>query len=194
MQYMSFVYTGIGSRETPQEYLDMFERMGVWLGLRGGILRSGGANGADSAFERGADKVKAIHPDLGEKEIYLPWKGFNNNTSLLYNIDHNAMVIAQNIHPNWNKLSDAAKKLMARNTYQIIGLNNTLTDFVVCYTKNGKYIGGTSQAMKLADMYEIPIFNAGNYKNSKEAAKTFNIFYNEIIQEKNKLVDEKEIM
>ena len=173
---MSFIYTGIGSRETPQEFLDMFERMGVWLGKRGGILRSGGANGADSAFERGADNVQ------GKKEIYLPWKGFNGNTSLLYTIDHNAMVIAQNIHPNWNRLSDAAKKLMTRNTYQIIGYDNTLTDFVVCYTKDGKYIGGTSQAMKLADMYNIPIFNAGIYENSKDAAYAFNGFFKTVME------------
>lgn len=181
---MSFIYTGIGSRETPQEYLDMFERMGIWLGLRGGILRSGGANGADSAFERGVDRLKEVHPELSKKEIYLPWKGFNNNNSPLYTIDHNAIVIAQNIHPNWDKLSSSVKKLMARNTYQIIGLDNTLSDFVVCYTPNGDKIGGTSQAIRLAEQYDIPIFNAGKYENSKDAAHAFNDFYNNIIQQK----------
>jgi len=38
---------------------------------KGFVLRSGGAKGADEAFENGA----------GEKEIYLPWRGFRDNPS-----------------------------------------------------------------------------------------------------------------
>ena len=46
-------YAGIGSRNTPKEVLDVFESIGKYLALQGFVLRSGGADGADRAFERG---------------------------------------------------------------------------------------------------------------------------------------------
>ena len=75
---MPIYYAGIGSRSTHQEVLKAFEYRGEELAMRGYMLRSGGANGVDSAFEKGCVKVN------GEKEIYLPWKEFNNNNSPLY--------------------------------------------------------------------------------------------------------------
>ena len=60
------IYTGIGSRKTPIEIINKMIKLGQILGKHGYILRSGGANGADKAFEQGCDNV------LGKKEIYLP--------------------------------------------------------------------------------------------------------------------------
>lgn len=57
-------YAGIGSRKTPKNVLDFMFEIGKELALLGYVLRSGGAEGADSAFEKGADSVK------GMKEIY----------------------------------------------------------------------------------------------------------------------------
>lgn len=51
-------YTGIGSRETPEEVLSLFTIVGEFLAKKGYILRSGGAKGADKAFEVGCDKAK----------------------------------------------------------------------------------------------------------------------------------------
>ena len=71
---MKKVYAGIGSRETPGGTL---KRMGVISGALhtlGFKLRSGAADGADSAFEKFAGN---------NKEIYLPWKGFNKHPSEL---------------------------------------------------------------------------------------------------------------
>ena len=66
-------YTGIGSRKTPKTILKLFTEVAIYLSKQGYILRSGGAKGADQAFERGAAK----------KEIYLPWRNFENNKSNL---------------------------------------------------------------------------------------------------------------
>ena len=46
-------YTGIGSRETPTAILDLMIAIGGVLAQRGFTLRSGGADGADDAFEQG---------------------------------------------------------------------------------------------------------------------------------------------
>ena len=153
-------YTGIGSRETPSEALHIFENIGQYLAKNNFILRSGHAEGADQAFERGCDKVK------GKKEIYLPWKNFEGSNSNLIVQSGEAFKIAEQFHTHWNNLKDGAKKLQARNSHQVLGKDlNTPSKFIICWTKNGKDVGGTAQAIRIARHYEIPIFNAGSYKD-----------------------------
>ena len=150
-------YAGIGSRKTPQDILDKFYRIGAYLAKKGYTLRSGGAEGADSYFAYGAGS------ENGAKEIYLPWKGFNNNNSELYNIPIGARLIAKSIHPAWNNLTTGAINLHSRNICQILGKDlNTPVAFVVCYTENGEEKGGTATALKLAREQGIPVFNYGS--------------------------------
>ena len=153
-------YAGIGSRETPPGIEPMIEEVAKILTKFKYILRSGGADGSDLMFEKYCDE---------EKEIYLPWKGFNKNESDLYldNMDQDIVnksyEIARNYHPSWKNLSDPAKKLMARNTFQILGKDlETPVSFVVCWTLGGKISGGTGQAMRIAKSLSIPIFNLYN--------------------------------
>lgn len=156
-------YAGIGSRETPKEILDLFYNIGHALSVFDFTLRSGGAKGADISFELGCDLVKGV------KEIYLPWKGFENSKSNLYNITKEAMDIAKKYHPYWDRLSDGAKKLQARNSYQVLGYDlKTPSKFILCWTKNGKGSGGTGQAIRIAKDYNIPVFDFGASGNIKE--------------------------
>lgn len=161
-------YSGIGSRETPPEILDLMEKIGEFLAKKGMVLRSGGANGADSAFEIGCDRAQ------GQKEIYLPWKGFNKNKSDLH-LDKNPMkdlkdkayTIAERYHPAWESCNQGAKRMMARNGFQVLGIDlNTPVDFVVCWTpyiwKPGIKAGGTAQALRIAYDLGIKIFNLKN--------------------------------
>ena len=153
-------YTGIGSRNTPEEILKVFESIGQYLTTKDFVLRSGAADGADSAFEQGCNHVN------GKKEIYLPWKGFNCSTSDLVVTNPEAFEIAKHYHPYWENLKDGAKKLQARNSHQVLGLDlHTPSDFIICYTPNGQGSGGTGQALRIAKDYHIPIFDAGQYDN-----------------------------
>lgn len=153
-------YAGIGSRETPNEILTMFEKIGYYLGQNNFILRSGHAEGADQAFERGCDKVN------GKKEIYIPWRNFEGSDSKLIVEYGEAFKIAEKFHPYWHNLKDGAKKLQARNSHQVLGKDlNSPSSFIVCWTKNGKGSGGTGQAIRIAKAYEIPIFDVGGYKD-----------------------------
>ena len=61
---MKRFYAGIGSRETPIEYLQLFTRVATYLEGNNFMLRSGGAKGADQAFEAGVTD--------NNYEIYLP--------------------------------------------------------------------------------------------------------------------------
>lgn len=153
-------YAGIGARKTPKEIQDLFANVGKYLANERFVLRSGGAKGADQAFEKGCDLAK------GKKEIYLPWRGFEGSNSPLIVKDKKAFEIAEKFHPYWHNLSEGAKKLQARNSHQILGLDlNTPSKFVICWTEGGKGLGGTGQALRVAKHYKIPIFDAGKYGN-----------------------------
>ena len=154
------IYAGIGSRETPKDVLFLFVELANIFAKRGYILRSGAADGADKAFERGCDLSSGL------KEIYLPWKGFNNNKSNLILSDNRASLIAEIYHPYWNNLSCGGQKLQARNSHQVLGKDlETPCEMIVCYTPSK---GGTTQALRIAKDYGIKIFNAYEYKDIQE--------------------------
>lgn len=168
-------YAGIGSRDIPKYIEDFFIIMGEWLAKKGYCLRSGHADGSDKAFETGCDKIN------GKKEIYLPWKGFNGSNSNLYldNMDYKdkAEEIAKTYHPYWFNLKQGAKKLQTRNSFQVLGQDlSTPSEFIICYTKNGKAQGGTGQAIRIAKDKFIPIFDCGKYDNIQAVKKNLKQF------------------
>lgn len=167
-------YAGIGSRETPHEFVLLFERIGEFLANHGYTLRSGGAQGADKAFERGCDKA------YGSKEIYLPWRGFEGSMSNLVVSDKKAFEIAEEFHPAWDRLGQGGQKLQARNCHQVLGLDlKTPSDFAICWTKGGSGKGGTGQAIRIARHYSVPILDAGRY-SAEQFKEVFNMFWETI--------------
>lgn len=147
-------YTGIGSRKTPSNISIIMYRYAQETTL---ILRSGGADGADTAFESGARKTNK------PMEIYLPWQGFNGRSSIFNTPTPAAMELAAEIHPNWNACSRGARNLHARSCHQILGMDlKTPSKFVICWTPEGKAIGGTRTAIILAQMFNIPVINLFN--------------------------------
>lgn len=144
-------YAGIGSRETPEEvchYMSEFAKHADSLGY---TVRSGGAAGADEAFEV-----------VDAKEIYLPYKGFNKKEGILpgdFDIAK-AEEIASRYHPAWPYLKPYQKAFHTRNSCQMFGRNLVAPSiFVICWTKNGKVDGGTGQALRIAIDNNIPIYN-----------------------------------
>lgn len=148
-------YAGIGSRKTPPDVMISMTQAAANLEIMGLKLRSGSADGADIAFEIGVRRS-------GMKDIYLPWKGFNNSKSSLYHISPEALAMAEEYHPGWHNLSQGVQKLMARNCYQVLG--EELDDpslFILCWTPNGSGSGGTGQAIRIARDFDIPVFDMG---------------------------------
>lgn len=146
-------YAGIGSRETPLDVMALMTKIARWLDRRDYVLRSGGADGADTAFAEGST----------HKKIFLPWGGFNGlqgSPTILRDVQERAAIIAANFHPAWDCCSPAARKLHTRNVYQVLGADlKTPSRFVVCWTKDGEASGGTGQALRIAEASRIPIFN-----------------------------------
>ena len=162
----SLRYAGIGSRSTPDTVLQVMRKVAHRLSELGYILLSGGAAGADSAFEEGC---------FGWKEIYLPWPGFRHLRGRHYVTlpGSEAFRVAEAVHPAWTRLNDTAQSLMARNSHQILGADlRSPVDFVVCWTPDGcdseasrsRTTGGTGQAIALADRWGVPVVNLAHGK------------------------------
>lgn len=160
-------YAGIGSRETPDDVLEEMRRFAATFRKMDLILRSGGAVGADSAFEREAGM---------KKEIFIPDYVFNNRVAddvfivAPSRIETGRLIeTARKFHPAWHKCSEYAKRLHARNVAIVLGLEeNKPVKFVLCWTQNGKATGGTGMGIRIAWNKGIPVINLKTEPGNKE--------------------------
>lgn len=149
-----YYYAGIGSRETPPIIMEEMRWIARVMAQLGHTLRSGGADGADSAFEKGCDEMG------GKKDIYLPWPGYNGRNDAHTIVTAKAIQMAGKVHPAWHRCSNGARKLHGRNVHILLGLDMiTPVKFVVCWTKDGKATGGTGLGIRLANQLGIHVYN-----------------------------------
>lgn len=165
-------YSGIGSRETPEHILEDMYYLGIYLSNCGYVLRSGNARGADTAFSKGCDAV------MGDSEIYLPYDNFNNgcrNSILVTNkkIIKQAIDIMKTCKSSSYTWNNRNTPYHSRNVFQVLGHNlMTKSSLVICYTDTGAEskedvimrndCSGTSTAITLASMLNIPVINMYN--------------------------------
>ena len=160
---------GIGARKTPKFILDIMVWIGQWCLLNGIYVRSGHADGADYAFERGANSNTIV---------YLPWRSFNSQlvryttTSISWDdvmpsVRSQAIQSVEAYHPAPGRLSQGAMKCMARNYFQMRGTKKdpVWVDCVVCWTPDAKGGGGTGQALRIAHAHDIPVLDLGIYND-----------------------------
>lgn len=139
---MPSYYAGIGSRKTPPVMLTLMTRIAECKRMCGYTLRSGGAIGADRAFEAGA--------------------GDNKTIFFAKDATQAALDLTAKFHPAWHKCSILAKHLHARNALIVLGpMLDTPVDMVICYTERGLGGGGTGQAMRIAQAYGIKVRDLG---------------------------------
>jgi hypothetical protein len=153
-------YAGIGSRKTPRQVCELMTAIAQALELRGFTLRSGGAPGADQAFEAGTSDDRL-------REIYLPAAGWRGSTSRLHpdaiapELWAKARAIAEEHHPAWQRVRPgSAQALQTRNSFQVLGPDlRSPSSFVIAWTLNGTATGGTGQALRIARTHGIPVLN-----------------------------------
>lgn len=164
---MTTFYAGVGSRATPPEILQVMSALARKLEPTYG-LRSGGAAGADQAFEAGVR-------DLGNQQIFLPGRSFQGriagqpgyvDASALPAWQQALATVAQ-FHGAPHLLGPFPRALMARNAMQVLGPDlQTPSRFIVAWTPgaliDGREAGGTGQALRIARHYGIPIRNLAN--------------------------------
>lgn len=159
-------FTGVGSRSTPKNILELMEKFAHKASKERWVLRSGGADGADSAFQKGATES----PLVFDPEIYIPWKGFNgwevaDRGIMIPKLGSHwgeAVELAKQFHPAWDNCSDGAKALHTRNIFQVMGRDlKTPSSFLLCYSvpKGNSISGGTRTAWEYAKDRGIPCYN-----------------------------------
>lgn len=156
-------YAGIGSRIIPDDISDKIRTIAHNFEKLGFILRSGGATGADTAFENG------VRGDAN-KEIFIPWAGFNGRMSgIILPEDERYTKLVHETHPLKDKIKRVELLFHQRNCCQVLGLNlDRPSKFVLCWTPDGAEnkttvrTGGTGQAIRIANRYNIPVFNMRN--------------------------------
>jgi hypothetical protein len=156
---VSRFYTGVGSRSTPGDITALMRELAVALGRSGWTLRSGGAEGADQAFEAGAVRV----------ESYRPWRRRGEPGIVIEdpNLLHRAREIlrAEDVYPDFSGIESALESLdeapaegrerrsgterrrrklwatlalQTRNVFQVLGADlRSPSRFLVCWTPDG---------------------------------------------------------
>ena len=113
------------------------------LEAAGWRLHSGGADGADTAFENGTTTRR--------RTIYLPWKGYNGHAgpdAVTLSPQQQAEVQPKvaKYHGAWGRCSRGARALHGRNFAIIHGLTDQgadrTVDAVICWTPDGRTQGG----------------------------------------------------
>ena len=164
------IYCGVGSRKTPPAILKHMEDIGKALADKW-TLRSGGADGADTAFEQGCIAKR------GKKEIFLPWAGFNRAPRnhpdyIVPRMSHDLWDYASHFHPAWDRCSQPVQRLFMRNVCQVLGLDLLKpAKVLICWTPNGSGTGGTGHTIRVARANRIPVFDLG--KDSLEDVYSF---------------------
>ena len=147
-------YAGIGSRQTPAGMCSLLTMVAEELRDRGLTCVSGGAIGADKAFQRGAGKLF----ELWRPEHATP----------------EAFDLAEEFHPRWDDLTPEGKALQARNGHILLGADlQTPVKFVLAWTEHGLTKGGTGQGLRIARCYQIPVYNFGNPKADVDSFENF---------------------
>ena len=173
----SFAYAGVGSRRTPPEILDAMSDIAQTLGDAGTALSTGGADGADKAFETGALRTDA------PITVHTPWPGYNGyrpgrDPKTDIDIVHPKSTatiegrtyaeLAREHHPYWNRCGRGARALFVRNVSILAGAldddgESLPVRAVIAWTPNGlpvgREAGGTGHTLRTAASLDIPCVN-----------------------------------
>ncbi len=170
-------YAGVGSRATPPEVLAGMSDVAQVLGNAGFALSTGGADGADKAFEAGALRTDA------PVTIHTPWPGYNgyrpgrdpeSDIDVVHPKAGDAvrglsfLHLARKHHPAWDRCRRGARALFLRNVSILAGAlddDGTVLPVraVIAWNPNGsahgREAGGTGHTLRVAAELGIRVVN-----------------------------------
>jgi hypothetical protein len=101
--------------------------------------RSGGARGADRAFERGDPNALVLRPE---------------------DVTPAAIAEASRHHARWDLCDDRARRLHGRNAMIMLGEDlSTHAEFGICWTWPGNTRGGTVLGIRICEAHGIAVYN-----------------------------------
>ena len=186
-------YAGVGSRQTPENVLQLMNAIGRGFAGHKFKLRTGDAAGADFAFRSGAIKKLAEELKLPPKEVaklvevYVPFMKGRLTSSYERRPDVDLLDrlrdLANEFHPNPDALRGYGRSLQERNALQILGPRlDDPVDFLVGMLKPKALrrrptdVGGTGQAYRMAMKYNIPIFDLAPTTPQEKLVEALNMY------------------
>ena len=177
---LPFAYAGIGSRRTPDAVLAAMADLAETLGHSGCVLSTGGADGADRAFETGALRTDA------PVTVHAPWSGYNGYrpgrepesdidvrvpapTDAVHGLPY--LDLARRHHPAWERCGRGPRALFVRNVAILAGAlaadgEPLPVRAVVAFTPTGlaagRAAGGTGHTLRVAGELDVPAVNVSS--------------------------------
>ena len=173
-------YTGVGSRETPNDILILMRRIGYVMAMKGVALRTGEADGADHAFYKGVVDANDIHGVKFKNEVFVASAPkeyhYVNDVVNIFSGDSSSPIdelrnIAERIRGSWDDLSYFGAMCHIRNVAQVLGVDgNSPSRGLICWAKpvnpiqvteeKMQYVEGeTNTAYCTAILHNIPVYN-----------------------------------
>jgi len=91
----------------------------------------------------------------------LPWQGYNNHYNGILHTPENWEAASKHVS-HWDRLKLNDKIFHSRNIGLILGSDNqTFSDLAICWTPEGKEIGGSRTGILVCKDRGIPLFNLG---------------------------------
>lgn len=195
---MKSIYAGVGSRALSEEGKALIHHVATALAKGGAVLRTAGAEGSDEEFEKACDAAQ------GQKQIILPWKGYNSNKSTVALCLESIQAKVAELIPQHKELERGHLRLIATGIPPVLGVELDMpADFVVCWTADGcncaatrtKATGWTGIAIVAAERAGIPVFNLGGstgYMQLQEYLRTRGVLLPEL-EQRTKCTEQKSL-
>lgn len=151
-------YVGTGNRDAPQGVLDDMKRLASELEGFGYMLRTGGMDGPEAAFEDGAKEL----------ELHLPWRGFNDKQSKFTFTSNQAKGIAAMFHTSFDALKPVIQTFLAKNVRLLLGKDlKSPAMFAIIWSEDGaetlkeksSKTGSAGHVIAIASAMKIPVYN-----------------------------------
>lgn len=154
-------YAAISNENAPANVIEQFKSIAIDMENRGYTMRTSGNKGVEEIIEVVAQN----------KEIYIPWKKFNDRESQYCKVDKSAIDLVGTLHPSFQDLKDSVKAIIGRYAHVILGKDlKSPVRCVVCWTEDGvesakdktAKTGYCGTPIQIASNARIPVFNLKN--------------------------------
>ena len=155
-------YAGIGNPKAPPNIVAQCKELGHYLSEREFTLRTGG----------GKTEVEEAFEDTTEnKELFLPWKKFNDKESKICHYDQSVADIAKRLQPGYEGLEFWRQSFFNRTVGLMLGKNGkSPVRLLICWSQDGvehakdrtSSTGFIGIAISAAGLLRIPVFNLKN--------------------------------
>lgn len=155
-------YGVVSNIKAPPHAINSAKEIADFLSDKNFVLRTGGGN---------TDIENLFEASTPHKELYLPWKNFNEKDSKIVRYSDHIREIAQWQQPSYESLVPFKQSFINRNIAVVLGKEGTSPlRFLICWSQDGiehpahrtSATGFIGICITVAGLIKVPIFNLHN--------------------------------